>query len=397
MTTTPPEAPSGPAPDQGPDTGPRVSAEQMRDLGRLRRTRYDKKVAGVAGGLARHFDLDPLLLRVAFVVLAFFGGAGLIVYGACWLLVPEDDAIQAPLRLDERTRTVALLLAGGIAFLALLGDSLGGGWWAPWPLLVIGLVVYLVLGSRRTPPPPPGTPGYPYGATARPPESASGPLPWPPAGPPTYAAAVQRRQRDPRRSGPLLFWFTMALVALGIGVLGLAEAGGLDVPGSAYPAMALATIGVMLVVGAFYGRAGGLILAGVIATVATLGATAADRVDGGELVFAPQTAAQVDQPYDLWAGEIVLDLTEVADLEQLDGETIRLDATLGRIEVVLPEGLDADIEATVDGAGETTLLGDSRDGSANAEVGDGVGPQITVLARVTLGEIVVRVDERSTR
>ena len=39
---------------------------------------------------ARHLDIDPLILRVAFVVLVFFGGAGLILYGACWLLVPEE-------------------------------------------------------------------------------------------------------------------------------------------------------------------------------------------------------------------------------------------------------------------------------------------------------------------
>ena len=39
---------------------------------------------------ARHLDVDPLILRVAFVVLVFFGGAGLILYGACWLLVPEE-------------------------------------------------------------------------------------------------------------------------------------------------------------------------------------------------------------------------------------------------------------------------------------------------------------------
>ncbi len=55
-------------------------------------SRSDRKVAGVAGGLARHLDIDPLILRVAFVVLVFFGGAGLILYGAGWLLVPEDGA-----------------------------------------------------------------------------------------------------------------------------------------------------------------------------------------------------------------------------------------------------------------------------------------------------------------
>src|SRR3954471_11546406 len=91
MTTTPPEAPSGPPPqDPTGDSGPRGSGEQIRDLGRLRRSITDRKVAGVAGGLGRHLDIDPLVLRVAFVVLVFFGGAGRILNGACWLLVPAD-------------------------------------------------------------------------------------------------------------------------------------------------------------------------------------------------------------------------------------------------------------------------------------------------------------------
>src|SRR4051794_5614036 len=131
MTTTPPDAPSGPPPGPGPaagpaagpDTGPRVDRDQVRDLGRLRRSRTDRKVAGVAGGLARHLDVDPLILRVAFVVLVFFGGAGLIVYGACWLLVPEDGDEKAPFNLDERTRAVALMIVGAVAALALIGDS----------------------------------------------------------------------------------------------------------------------------------------------------------------------------------------------------------------------------------------------------------------------------------
>ena len=97
MTTTPPEAPPGPEPTgqsgdlpgslPGQQQGPRATRDDIRDLGALRRTTgQDKKLAGVAGGLARHLDVDPLLLRVALVVLVFFGGAGVIVYLACWLL-----------------------------------------------------------------------------------------------------------------------------------------------------------------------------------------------------------------------------------------------------------------------------------------------------------------------
>ena len=95
---------------------PARPGDELRDLGRIRRTTGpDRKVAGVAGGLARHLDIDPVILRVAFVVLVFFGGAGLLLYGACWLLVPEDGAASAALGLDDRNRSVALVVVGGIS------------------------------------------------------------------------------------------------------------------------------------------------------------------------------------------------------------------------------------------------------------------------------------------
>src|SRR6476620_11208974 len=140
MTTTPPEAPSGAEAPR--DQGPRVTRDEIRDLGRLRRSVTDRKVAGVAGGLARHLDVDPLILRVAFVVLVFFGGAGLILYGACWLLGPDEDADQAMVNLDEGTRTMALVVAGAVASLALVGDS-RGAFGFPWPLAVAGFFVLI--------------------------------------------------------------------------------------------------------------------------------------------------------------------------------------------------------------------------------------------------------------
>src|SRR6476659_10418192 len=131
MTSTPPEAP----PPLDGDQGPRVTRDQVRDLGRLRRSLRDRKVAGVAGGLGRHLDIDPVILRVAFVVLVFFGGAGLIVYGACWLFVPEEGSDSAPLHLDDRSRTVALVIAGILAAAVLVGHSFGG-FPFPWPLVL---------------------------------------------------------------------------------------------------------------------------------------------------------------------------------------------------------------------------------------------------------------------
>jgi phage shock protein PspC (stress-responsive transcriptional regulator) len=58
---------------------------------RLLRSRDDRMIAGVCGGAARYFGIDPALVRIALVVLTILGvGTGALVYLACWLLVPEE-------------------------------------------------------------------------------------------------------------------------------------------------------------------------------------------------------------------------------------------------------------------------------------------------------------------
>jgi len=59
-----------------------------REGSRLRLSATDRKIGGVCGGLGEFFDLDPLLFRVAFVVLAFVGGLGILLYLVLWLVVP---------------------------------------------------------------------------------------------------------------------------------------------------------------------------------------------------------------------------------------------------------------------------------------------------------------------
>ena len=49
---------------------------------RLERSRADRVIGGVCGGLGDYFDVDPVIFRIAFVVLAFVGGAGLLLYPA---------------------------------------------------------------------------------------------------------------------------------------------------------------------------------------------------------------------------------------------------------------------------------------------------------------------------
>jgi hypothetical protein len=69
---TPTEAYEQPAPGTPPPSGPRVTRDEVKDLGRLRRSVTDRHVAGVAGGIARHLDVDPIIVRVALVVASIF-------------------------------------------------------------------------------------------------------------------------------------------------------------------------------------------------------------------------------------------------------------------------------------------------------------------------------------
>src|SRR3954451_7324911 len=62
---------------------------------RLTRSSRDRVIAGVAGGFGRYIGVDPVVVRLVFIVLAFFGGAGVIAYAAAWLLVPSDDSAEA--------------------------------------------------------------------------------------------------------------------------------------------------------------------------------------------------------------------------------------------------------------------------------------------------------------
>jgi phage shock protein PspC (stress-responsive transcriptional regulator) len=394
MTTTPPEAPAGPPAGAPADQGPRVGRDEVRDLGRIRRTvGPDRKLAGVAGGLARHLDIDPVLLRVAFVVLVFFGGSGILLYVACWLLVPEDGNPRAAVHLDERNRTFALIGVGGLALLALLADSIGQ-WGFPWPLVgvaVIALIVLTVLDRDKNPAPSaPPVPHAPDPATGQFVPAAPG---TPVAAPPPYRPTP----RNPRKRGPILFWFTMALAALGIGVLGILDLAGAPIADPAYPAVVVGACGLMLLLGAFWGRAGGLIFVGLVASLALAGATAVQDIEGSDITRRPLTAADVPTSLDTSAGEIILDLTDVQDLDALDGKEIHIDADVGRIEVILPDGLSATVDARIEGPGGIELFGDERGGieiqdSVRHDAGTGT-PEISIDAELSVGEIKIHEGE----
>lgn len=147
---------------------------------RLNRSVKDKVVGGVAGGLAEYFEIDPVIVRVLFVVSLFFHGAGFIAYIILWITLPEapyvfetasnmnttsgsstdttpqtDDAAAAYFKsLDEkkakRNRNIGIvLLVLGCIFLA--DNFIPKIHFADfWPIVLVALGLSLLLNSKKS-------------------------------------------------------------------------------------------------------------------------------------------------------------------------------------------------------------------------------------------------------
>ncbi len=59
--------------------------------GKLYRSRTDKKIGGVCGGLARYFNIDPTIIRLIWAVSVFVFGVGGILYLIAWIVLPEEQ------------------------------------------------------------------------------------------------------------------------------------------------------------------------------------------------------------------------------------------------------------------------------------------------------------------
>ena len=62
----------------------------MTKSNRLYRSNTDKVIGGVAGGLSDYLDIDPVIIRILFVLLAIFGGSGVLVYIILWIVIPAE-------------------------------------------------------------------------------------------------------------------------------------------------------------------------------------------------------------------------------------------------------------------------------------------------------------------
>ena len=66
--------------------------DETKEIKRVYRSKKNKMLAGVCGGIAEYFDIDPVLVRLLFVLLLFMGFVGIIVYLVAWRIIPEAQS-----------------------------------------------------------------------------------------------------------------------------------------------------------------------------------------------------------------------------------------------------------------------------------------------------------------
>jgi phage shock protein PspC (stress-responsive transcriptional regulator) len=420
--TDPTPHPAGPPPTDGPTYPGAPAPGQFR---RFRRSRTDRVLTGVCGGLGEATGVDPVVYRVLIAVLAFFGGAGLLVYGACWLLMPEadkdtslaDEALAKGRGKSPNARLVLGIVFGIVALAALTSIGYDGR----ASLLVALFALAVVLLTRRqggAGPDAPAAPGaawslnkpappdhggpayssatsageaYPTGTYSAYPPPASVPVP-PPGAAPWPPPPPWPQPPKPPRERSILGRLTFGLVLLGLGILAAADLAGAHVAAAAYPALVLAIAGLGLLLGTFVGRARGLIALGILAALALPPAAFTDAFDGSwsgrDRLIRPVDTAGIATDYSYGAGRIRLDLSGV-DFNGTDISThVQLGA--GDLEITLPKNVDVNVDLEL-GIGDATVfdshnsgLGVSRSrgdtgldgvggGNLHLKVGQGIG------------------------
>ena len=325
--------------------------------------REDRKViAGVCAGLAYRLGVDPNVVRIVVIVLAFFGGAGVLLYVLGWLLLPEQRTgrplAERAIRGGAPDGVTSVLLAAALTLVAVgfavvvVGDN-----WFGLTVLVVAIGIGALLLTRQPTAPSSATPSMP----ASPPVTRQWPAA-PPTEPPTVSAWDEPAPPRPRSVlGPLTLFSAIAA----LGVVGVVDAVTGGVPVSAYVAVPLAVVGAGLVVGAWFGRSRGLIAVGAVLAVllvpvAAVETVAADRASDEPVVTAPTSTGQLDgRVAEYAAGDVRWDLTGV----DFDGTSVdtRVSVVAGTLTVDLPPEVTLVLDASV-GAGEIDVLGETTGG-----------------------------------
>jgi phage shock protein PspC (stress-responsive transcriptional regulator) len=327
-----------------PQPEPEPQPEQPR---RLTRSTTDRMIGGVAGGLGRHLNIDPLAVRITFVILIFAGGIGIVAYLLCLLFVPSDDPSAPPVQWG-----LARTLGAGLLTVAALAILLPDWAWGPAvPLLALaGAIVYLLIRMVRD-------------------DGGS------------HAGRVAAR-----------IAIGIVLAALAIGGF-VAAAAGSALGGGIIVAGLVIACGVGLVGGAFRGGARWLIVPALVLAL-PLGAVAATDLDvrgtWGERTFRPGTVQQLAGGYEMGVGSMRIDVRGV-DLPA-GRTTLPVEIGMGEIQVLVPDDVCVTTDAEI-GAGEVDV-GDGVQGGIDLDVetdrvvAPGV-PHLHVVADVGLGALHV--------
>ncbi len=353
--------------------------DRIRRLGVLRPAE-DRWVAGVCVGLARRWDVDPVLVRAVTIVLTVLG-PGLLLYGLAWALIPQEDG-----RLHAERVLSGEVTAGFVgACLAVLAGTGGGvfpGWggqdgWGSrggfvltaavaagvwfwyrrhggrWPRTATGTPMTGYAARRAGTQPAwtmPGTGGVaepaptPSGPTAHEP-TASAPSPtgspWSPQPVTEESGRPGRYRRDPRirASRP----FTRAVVVLaavvGYAAFALADSDGSHRAGTLAAAAALTVLGLGVVIAALRGRRSGglmplalLLLLGLAANSLTVGTLSV----ASDATWLPSTT---DTARSNLAGNLTVDLSSLSrDAASTSPTHLRLRAAASHVRIEVPQG-----------------------------------------------------------
>ncbi|PRX44026.1 phage shock protein C (PspC) family protein [Prauserella shujinwangii] len=402
-------------------------------ISRPRRPLRGRKLAGVAAAVGNRYGIDPVIVRVALVVMTIFGGIGPSVYLFGWLFFPqEDDEVSAFESLIGKGRSsvskgFAVLLC--VLLVPMSSWAFSANWFDGGGFVGMALVitaVYLLHRSRghlNRPAPPvrpaayAGTPGTAWSpaawsaAPAAPAASADAadrtrqPPVWDPLGaaplawdlPDPPAPPEPPAPRPPRRRSKVgVATAGVALVVGGVGAALVAEGEPWFTPAHVI-GLVLGVLGIGMVAASFAGGGRGLIALAAPLSVAGLLLTAApfDHFPGGgvgNLDQTPRTVADVRPVYERSAGDVQL------DLRRLDGDgDVRTSVRngLGNTVVIVPP--EADVTYTCHSSmGNTSCLGRELSGIGTEPVtgtdfgtdGEG-GRKITLDVRTAVGNLEV--------
>lgn len=383
-------------PSDAPPTAASAPAESTTNTERkLTRSRDQRVIAGVCGGLGRYCGVDPVVFRIGLAVLVFFGGAGAVIYVAGWLFLPEEGDSASPVEalLGRGQSSTSTLTTVILAVLGAIGLSIA---FSGESALILALAVLgIVLLARRDPlpwtgparnvppgapaaaPPPAYTPYGPYGGSvggappaSPPPYQSPYQSPYQPYQP-TVPISVQKPPKAPKPPKPPKERSALGriVVSATLLVMGLMVAADrlfdVSIPGAVYTAVALGMVGAGLVVGAWFGRARGLIGLGIVLCIALPVSTAASGWDGpgdsiGEQRWAPSSVGAIQPAYEFGIGETTLDLTDV-DFTDASTRT-RVEVGFGHLLVRVPSDVDVTVRGTA-GAGDLMLFGNESNGT----------------------------------